>query len=296
VRGDDAPSRAAPAAAGHGPAELPPDRALLALGASEADLEALRGAAELVRITTFGVPSPPFYEWAARSAAVALAEHLGVPVLDGLLLRQPAELRPSIADTDGGLWSLRGWLRAPMSFGDDGGRVTSLGLDRYGLPELETTGVPRNLLTAWGEVTAAAAQAVFTTWMTGLNGTTPLPATIDLPDEIPLSLRLLGSHRQPDARDNGGRGGALGVAAGQGRRDVAVAAAARDLERLGRRVDGADGGCALRWPRRPRRGRERRRRDGQGRRSGPRRPHGPAPANPGLSPSAVRKLNGASLQ
>ncbi len=75
-----------------------------------------------------------------------------------------------------------------MSFGDGGGRVTSLGLGRYGLPELETTGVPRDLLTAWGEVTVAAAQSVFTTWMADLYGTTPLPATIALPDEIPLSL------------------------------------------------------------------------------------------------------------
>ena len=172
---------------------LPPEGLLRAHGASESDLQQLYGAAQLLRITSWTPVSPPFAHWAVRAGGVALAEHLGTPLLDDLTLAPPARFRPTLAD-DELLWSPRGWFSVPMSTDTGGGWVTTRGLSRYGLPELETVAVPPDLVAPWSIITSGTAYLLFTRWTLGLREP-PRPDTFDVGDELPVGLAALASLR-----------------------------------------------------------------------------------------------------
>ena len=156
---------------------------------SPVELAAFEGAVELIRIQMLGRAGNPYGAWAARGAAVVLAEHLEAPVLDGYWLRSHAHLRRSI-DDDPGLLSVRGWITVPYSLHEGLATVTTVGLGRYGLPELKSTGVPARLAPEWAAVIGAAAEVLFQFWWWRLDivnkdGTLD---SLDLPPRLPVKV------------------------------------------------------------------------------------------------------------
>jgi hypothetical protein len=87
----------------------------------------------------------PIHEWAARATAAALAAELGVPLVDTLIPRvmDAGKAMASLPDPDG-LFRLSDWVLVLHSAGNRGLWVTSKGLGRFGLPELQAGNVPQD--------------------------------------------------------------------------------------------------------------------------------------------------------
>ena len=90
---------------------------------------------------------PPGHEWAARTAAAALAAEAGRPIVDVFspqVLDVGRAIR-TLPDEQGRI-RLADWVQVPQSPGPLGFWLTTKGLGRFGLPELQTENVPPQLI------------------------------------------------------------------------------------------------------------------------------------------------------
>lgn len=165
-------------------APLPAAALLRAMGASTESLAKLGSATEAALVRSIGGPSmPPGSEMAAYTTAQALAD-----VYDGVLVDT---VIPRIVETPRGVgddFRLADWVVLPHSVTDDDLWFTTKGLARFGLPELQSRGVPESASNAWGAILTGAAQ-VLTTRLGAALEQDPARAFVEMPARFEISLR-----------------------------------------------------------------------------------------------------------
>jgi len=167
--------------------QLPPDL-LAAFGATGGQLARLRTAQRCVVVQASYRPGwPPAHEWAARAVGAALADALGVDLIDlfGLQFLDPAGALRSLPDADGRI-RLVDWVLVPYSPDDDGLWFTTKGLRRFGLLELQAQQVPPRFVRAWGAIMTGTARRLLRIWTEALAEPEP-PAFVQLPVNLPVS-------------------------------------------------------------------------------------------------------------
>ncbi|MEV6930531.1 DUF2314 domain-containing protein [Dactylosporangium sp. NPDC051485] len=152
------------APAGQAP-PLPLDHLRL-FGAPPARVQAVASAPYLVVCqAAFGPGWPPAHEWCARALAAGLAEATGGELIDMYTpqLLDPAAARASLPGA-AGPGALSKWIVVPQSAGDRGLWMTTRGLGRFGLPELQAEDVPPTLAGAWTSALTGIARALLGRW------------------------------------------------------------------------------------------------------------------------------------
>ncbi|MEV4514023.1 DUF2314 domain-containing protein [Dactylosporangium sp. NPDC049525] len=149
-------------------------------GASAAQLRDLAAATHVVVCQAVFRPGwPPAHEWHARGVAAGLAQLTGGTLVDMFTpqILGPAAAVGSLPDADGRIVLVR-WVLVPQSPGARGLWMTTKGLERFGLPELQVLDVPPALATAWTRVMSGVAAALVREWARALRGE---PSFVELP-------------------------------------------------------------------------------------------------------------------
>ena len=185
---------------------LPPVPAPLQeyLGVAPELVRAVAEADEFVVVRASCPPGwPPMHEWAGRACAAVLASQAGVPLVDTAtpkILAADAALQTLPADGDAG-FRLADWMLVFSSAGIGGLRMTTKGLGRFGLPELQVRNVPPQLGQAWTHVLTGLASSLLGIWLTALRDRAE-PAFGQLP--AALEVREADIARAYDAPDTAG--------------------------------------------------------------------------------------------
>jgi hypothetical protein len=152
-----------------GPQVLPSGFASLQrqLGVPEELTAGVADAAAFAAFTVSWPPGwPPVHEAVARACAAALAASAGVPLLDSF---SPVVLAPrqAIQSLPGEDYEIRiaDWVLTLTSAGAPGLRVTTRGLGRFGLPELQAHGVPPHLGPSWERLMLGLSSRLLTLWI-----------------------------------------------------------------------------------------------------------------------------------
>jgi hypothetical protein len=141
----------------------------------EVDPELVRvvsAAGEFVMIRAVSSPGwPPMHEWAGRACAAVVAAEAAVPLVDTAtpqVLTADAALRTLPAAEDA-RFRLADWMLVLQSAGSGGLGLTTKGLGRFGLPELQVRNVPPQLGRAWTRVLNGVASRLLGTWHDALR-------------------------------------------------------------------------------------------------------------------------------
>jgi len=166
-------------------APLPPAALLRAMGASTEALAKLGSATEAALVRSVGSPGmPPGSELTAYATAQTLAD-----VYDGVLIDT---VIPRVVESPravGDDFRLADWVVLPHSAADDGTLwFTTKGMTRFGLPELQSRGVPESASNAWGAVLTGVAH-VLTQLVGAALRDDPGRAFVELPARLPVRLR-----------------------------------------------------------------------------------------------------------
>ncbi|MFI5910125.1 DUF2314 domain-containing protein [Dactylosporangium sp. NPDC051541] len=144
---------------------LPIDH-LRIFGAQAEGLRAILDATHYVVCqAVFGAGWPPAHEWHARAVAAGIAADTGGTLVDLFTpqILDPAAALASLPGPDGrSLFSA--WVAVPQSTGDRGLWMTTRGLGRFGLPELQVLDVPPTLARAWTSALTGLARALVVRW------------------------------------------------------------------------------------------------------------------------------------
>lgn len=170
-----------------GASVLPPGLSALQrhLGVPEELGLAVAGAADFAAFSVSWPPGwPPVHEAVARACAAAFAERIRMPVVDTFvpLVLAPG---PAIASLPGSDYQIRlsEWVLTPGSAGPAGLRVTTKGLGRFGLPELQSYDVPPLLGGPWARLLLGLASRLLDHWLDALRRRDGA-AFAELPSEI----------------------------------------------------------------------------------------------------------------
>ena len=161
---------------------LPPPGVLESFGVSADEAAAVEAASHVVTVRALYRPSwPPANEWVARVAAIAIGQHVGCHVIDA---RLPMLVSPTVAaealPDQRCLFAASRWLLVSQQARTDGFWCYTIGLSRFGLPELQTPAVPPQLARAWTEMLTGLANALVKWWVRLVNVADP-PPFVDLP-------------------------------------------------------------------------------------------------------------------
>jgi hypothetical protein len=178
---------------------LPADL-LAAYGGAPSDVETVAAAAHVLAVRAAYRPGrPPAHEWAARAVAGAVGAAASAPVVDvftpQVLTRD--RLFRSLPGPDGTV-RLTDWMLLPHTTGRDGAAyITTKGLGRFGLPELQTENVPPSLLEPWGRLLNGLAHHVLELWLDELPaGEQPL--VVEIPEIVSVGLRDIAAAQGAD--------------------------------------------------------------------------------------------------
>jgi hypothetical protein len=166
-------------------APLPPASLLRAMGAGMATLARLGVATHAVLVRSVGTAGfPPAAELAAYAAAQTIADASGGVLVDTVIPRV-VETPRSLDDP----FRLSDWVVLPHS-PDAEGRLwfTTKGLARFGLPELQSHGIPESAANAWGAVLTGVAHVLGRRFGEALANN-PTAAFVELPARVQVSLR-----------------------------------------------------------------------------------------------------------
>ncbi|WP_426503792.1 DUF2314 domain-containing protein [Dactylosporangium sp. McL0621] len=171
-------------------AEAPPlpIEHLRIFGAPPDALRAVVTASHLVVVqAVFGAGWPPAHEWHARAVAAGIATDLGGALVD-LFTPQVLDPAAALASLPGpdGRSALSAWIVVPQSAGDRGLWMTTRGLGRFGLPELQVLDVPPTLARAWTSALTGIARALVVRWAQAVERAAG-EAFVRLPDELNVS-------------------------------------------------------------------------------------------------------------
>ena len=153
------------------------------LGVAQELVRTVAEASQFVVVRASCPPGwPPMHEWAARACAAALASQAGVPLVDTgtpKVLAADAALR-TLPGTEDARFRLADWMLVFQSAGIGGLWMTTKGLGRFGLPELQVRNVPAQLGQAWTRVLTGLASGLLGTWLNALRDRAE-PAFAQLP-------------------------------------------------------------------------------------------------------------------
>ncbi|NUT33228.1 MAG: hypothetical protein HOV79_09150 [Hamadaea sp.] len=185
-----------------------PTHLLRVFGASPVQLGAAASASHVVVCqAVYRVAWPPVHEWHARGLAAALAQELNGTLVDAATPRL-LESRAALASLPGEDFriALTRWILIPQSPDEGGVWLTTNGLDRYGLPELQVLDVPPELAAPWTAVLNGVATALLDTWYEALEGQEE-PPFVNLPAELIISSSDVAEaygEPEPDPERNAG--------------------------------------------------------------------------------------------
>jgi hypothetical protein len=166
---------------------LPVD-VLRMFGASDDVADAIGAATHLLAVEAAYAPGwPPSGDWVARGLAAQIAVEQGSIVVD---MGTPRALAADAAlatlpDAQGAI-ALTKWVLIPRSAGDTGLWFATTGLNRFGLPELQTTDVPEALEHLWGEVLSGIASRLLAEWAAKLREA-PGATTVEIPSALTVT-------------------------------------------------------------------------------------------------------------
>ena len=138
------------------------------LGVARELVRTVAEASDFVAVRASGPPGwPPMHEWAGRACAAVLATQCGVPLVDTVIpeiLAADAALR-TLPGTEDARFRLADWMSVFHSAGIGGLGMTTKGLGRFGLPELQARNVPPQLGQAWTRVLTGLASSLLGSWL-----------------------------------------------------------------------------------------------------------------------------------
>jgi len=141
------------------------------LGVPQELLRAVTGASRFVVSSASWPPGwPPMHESVARACAAALAAEMNVPIVDTFIPKVLAA-EPAIAALPGADYKVRlaDWVLVFQSADSTGLWMTTKGLGRFGLPELQVHGVPPQLGGPWTYVMSGLASRLLDLWLDALR-------------------------------------------------------------------------------------------------------------------------------
>ena len=142
------------------------------LGVARELVRAVAEASDFVAVRASGPPGwPPMHEWAGRACAAVLATQCGVPLVDAVIpkiLAADAALR-TLPRAQDARFRLADWMSVFHSAGIGGLGMTTKGLGRFGLPELQARNVPPQLGQAWTRVLTGLASNLLGSWLNALR-------------------------------------------------------------------------------------------------------------------------------
>jgi hypothetical protein len=155
-----------------------------------ADSPLVHGVAAASHFVAFAVtwqPGwPPVHESAARACAAAVAADLRQPVIDTFVpqVLTPERAIATLPDASP-RFKLIDWVLVSSSAGPQGASLTTKGLGRFGLPELQVTNVPPQLSKPWAELLKGIAARLLSHWLEALrarDGATSaeVPSSLDV--------------------------------------------------------------------------------------------------------------------
>ncbi len=165
-------------------APLPPAGLLRLMGAGAEALGRLGSATHTVLVQGVGAPGfPPGHEINAYAAAQLVADLHGGVLVDTAIPRIITSPR-DIEDI-----RLSDWVVLPHSAGADGTLwFSTRGMRRFGLPELQSHGIPEAAANAWAAVLTGLAYTLVTRLGEATAQQRGLPF-LEVPAEQPISLR-----------------------------------------------------------------------------------------------------------
>lgn len=157
------------------------------LGVAPELIQMVIGADDYVSFTATWPPGwPPVHEAAARACAAALSAQLGVPLVDTFIPKvlAPKPAIEALPDAASKL-DLSDWVLVLQSAGRQGLWMTTKGLGRFGLPELQVSNVPPQHGTPWSSLLRGISAALLDLWLDALrarNGAAfaEVPGTFDV--------------------------------------------------------------------------------------------------------------------
>lgn len=176
-------------------APLPPSPLLRAMGADAPAIAAYDGGSHAILVRSVGdAQFPPRHEFAAYASARAIADMCEGIVVDTLIPR--IVTRPRALDEG---FRLADWVVLPHSLDQGSLWFTSKGITRFGLPELQSHGVPEPLANAWGAVLTGIGQVLLRDHGQALADD-PATALRETAAEHTVSLRDIASAYSDEAR------------------------------------------------------------------------------------------------
>lgn len=176
-------------------APLPASPLLKAMGADGTALATYDAGTHAVLVRSVGnAQFPPRHEFAAYASARAIAELTGGVVVDTLIPRLVT--RPRSVEEG---FRLADWMVLPHSMEADLLWFTSKGMTRFGLPELQSHGIPEPLANAWGAVLTGIGQVLLRDHGRALDEDAAT-ALREMPAHHTVSLRDIASAYSDEAR------------------------------------------------------------------------------------------------
>lgn len=176
-------------------APLPPSPLLRAMGADGPALAAYDSGTHAVLVRSVGTAAfPPQHEFAAYASARAIAEMCEGVVVDTLIPRLVTRAR-AVDEA----FRLADWVVLPHSMDQDLLWFTSKGMTRFGLPELQSHGIPEPLANAWGAVLTGVGEVLLTDHSRALADD-PTTALREMPAQHTVSLRDIAAAYSDEAR------------------------------------------------------------------------------------------------
>ncbi len=174
------------------------------LGVPQGLLQAVTSASEFVVTSASWPPGwPPIHESVARACAAALAAEINVPVVDSFIPKVLAA-ESAIAALPGADYKVRlaDWILVFQSAGSAGLWMTTKGLGRFGLPELQIHNVPPQLGGPWTYVLGGLASRLLDLWLDALRQRDGA-AFAEIPAEVEVSEADAASAYDTAARGGG---------------------------------------------------------------------------------------------
>jgi hypothetical protein len=157
------------------------------LGVESRLVESVAAASHFVAFGVTWQPGwPPVHEAAARACAAAVAADLRQPVLDAFVpqVLTPESAIATLPDASA-RFKLTDWVLVPSSSGPQGALLTTKGLGRFGLPELQVSNFSPQLREPVAELMKGIAARLLSLWLEALrasDGATSVevPSTFDV--------------------------------------------------------------------------------------------------------------------
>jgi hypothetical protein len=176
-------------------APLPPSPLLRAMGADAPALAAYDSSTHAILVRAVGSAEfPPQHEFAAYATARAIAEMCEGVVVDTVIPRLVTRAR-AVDES----FRLADWMVLPHSLDQGLLWFTSKGMTRFGLPELQSHGIPEPLANAWGAVMTGMGLVLLRDHERAL-AENPATALREVTAEQSVSLREIAAAYSDEAR------------------------------------------------------------------------------------------------